>query len=261
MKPGTASRQRAAHPAGVSSASRLYGKRVMLRALTADDFEAFSEVRQRNGRWLTDWEPLRPASSADPAINREAFERRCDVRDRERAAGNAYTYGIFVDSIFIGEINLNGVSRGSMQSATIGYWIDRAKAGHGYVPEAVVVLVRHAFEQLRSIASRSASSRATRTACASSANSAGVMRVVPSDSWKSTACGKTTTASASPQKSGTSAPKNSRATGSSASRFLPATPRDARETTAGESTTLAGRVRTPPLRCASARGRCPSPSS
>lgn len=149
MKPGTASRQRAAHPAGVSSASRLYGKRVMLRALTADDFEAFSEVRQRNGRWLTDWEPLRPSSSADPAINREAFERRCDVRDREREAGNAYTYGIFVDSIFIGEINLNGVSRGSMQSATIGYWIDRAKAGHGYVPEAVVVLVRHAFEQLR----------------------------------------------------------------------------------------------------------------
>jgi len=120
MKPGTASRQRAAYPAGVSSASRLYGKRVMLRALTADDFEAFSEVRQRNGRWLTDWEPLRPSSSADPAINREAFERRCDVRDRERAAGNAYTYGIFVDSVFIGEINLNGVSRGSMQSATIG---------------------------------------------------------------------------------------------------------------------------------------------
>jgi ribosomal-protein-alanine N-acetyltransferase len=36
-----------------------------------------------------------------------------------------------------------------MQSATIGYWIDRAKAGHGYVPESVAVLTRFAFEELR----------------------------------------------------------------------------------------------------------------
>jgi ribosomal-protein-alanine N-acetyltransferase len=149
VKPGTASRQRAVHPAAIPTTSKLYGRRVMLRGLAITDFDSFSEVRRRNGRWLTDWEPLRHASAADPATDREAFERRCEVRDRERAAGNAYTYGIFVDSVFVGEINLNGVSRGSMQSATIGYWIDRAKAGHGYVPEAVVVLARNAFEQLR----------------------------------------------------------------------------------------------------------------
>ncbi|NBR76893.1 MAG: alanine acetyltransferase, partial [Actinobacteria bacterium] len=38
---------------------RLYGRRVMLRPLITTDFTAFSEVRRRNGRWLTDWEPLR----------------------------------------------------------------------------------------------------------------------------------------------------------------------------------------------------------
>ena len=121
----------------------------MLRPLAANDFAAFSEVRIRNGRWLTDWEPLRPAAAVDPAYNAEAFERRCVVRERERAAGNAYSFGIFVDSVFCGEVNLNGVTRGSMQSATVGYWVDHAKAGHGYVPEAVAVVTRFAFEQLR----------------------------------------------------------------------------------------------------------------
>lgn len=149
MKPSTSSRQHTPHPADTSASLRLLGRRVMLRPLVAADFTAYSEVRRRNGRWLTDWEPLRPSAFADPAISPEAFARRCDLRDRERAAGNSYTFGIFVDSTFCGEINLNGVARGSMQSATIGYWIDRARAGHGYVPEAVVVLTRYAFEQLR----------------------------------------------------------------------------------------------------------------
>ena len=149
MKPSTTSRRNAPHPASPGSNPRLHGRRVMLRPLVASDFDAYSEVRQRNGRWLTDWEPLRPSAFADPALNEEAFERRCDVRDRERAAGSSYTFGIFIDSVFSGEINLNGVARGSMQSATIGYWIDRARAGHGYVPESVVVLTRYAFEQLR----------------------------------------------------------------------------------------------------------------
>ena len=157
MKPSATPRQRAerrsdqrvVHPAGLSSALRLHGRRVMLRPLVASDFAAFSEVRIRNGRWLTDWEPLRPAAAVDPAYNAEAFERRCAVRERERAAGNAYSFGIFVDSMFCGEVNLNGVTRGSMQSATVGYWVDHAKAGHGYVPEAVAVVTRFAFEQLR----------------------------------------------------------------------------------------------------------------
>ena len=157
MKPSATPRQRAerrsdqrvVHPAGLSSALRLHGRRVMLRPLVASDFAAFSEVRIRNGRWLTDWEPLRPAAAVDPAYNAEAFERRCVVRERERAAGNAYSFGIFVDSVFCGEVNLNGVTRGSMQSATVGYWVDHAKAGHGYVPEAVAVVTRFAFEQLR----------------------------------------------------------------------------------------------------------------
>ena len=49
---------------------------------------------------------------------------------------------------FVGEINLNSVHRGPFQSAYVGYWIDERAAGHGYMPEAVVVLARFAFEEL-----------------------------------------------------------------------------------------------------------------
>jgi ribosomal-protein-alanine N-acetyltransferase len=31
----------------------------------------------------------------------------------------------------------------------VGYWIDEEKAGNGYTPEAVVVVARFAFEELR----------------------------------------------------------------------------------------------------------------
>ncbi len=49
---------------------------------------------------------------------------------------------------FVGEINLSSVQRGPFQNAYVGYWIDEAAAGNGYIPEAFVVLCRFAFEDL-----------------------------------------------------------------------------------------------------------------
>lgn len=139
----------ATHPAAASSGLRLYGRRVMLRALLPPDFNAWSEVRTRNHDWLTKWEPIRSPLHLDPASNREAFSARCAARDRERQLGVAYAFGLFVDGEFAGEVNLNNVVRGAMQSGTIGYWIDERHAGHSYVAEGVVVLARHAFDDLK----------------------------------------------------------------------------------------------------------------
>lgn len=140
------------HPAGIISSNgplRLFGRRTMLRPLAATDFEAWSEVRLRNGEWLTKWEPMPLITSPDPAKSRDAFTHRCAARDRERQSGNAYCMGLFVNNVFAGEVNLNSVMRGAMQSGTIGYWIDEAKAGNSYVSEAVLVLMKFAFEELR----------------------------------------------------------------------------------------------------------------
>jgi len=124
----------AMHPARPTSVGlRLYGRRVVLRPLVPQDFTGWSEVRRRNGEWLTVWEPQRLSHHPDPETNREVFAARCGARDRERLAGTQYAFGIFVDGAFAGEINLNNVVRGAFQSATIGYW---------------VVLSQFAFEEL-----------------------------------------------------------------------------------------------------------------
>ena len=143
------------HPSGrptLAAAPRLFGRRVMLRPLGTQDFPAWSEVRMRNDDWLTPWEPRRPVPEFDPTTNRNAFNSRCAARERDAANGLSYGFGLFVtvdgDDRFCGEVNINHVLRGAMQTATIGYWVDRAYAGQGLVAEGVVVVAEFAFEQL-----------------------------------------------------------------------------------------------------------------
>lgn len=128
---------------------RLYGKRVMMRPLVPPDFAAWSEVRLRNEQWLVPWEPSRLANQGDPSRERDMFANRCASRDRDRQLGVAYAFGLFVENSVAGEVNLNNVIRGAQQTATIGYWIDEARAGHAYIAEGVAVLIRFGFEELR----------------------------------------------------------------------------------------------------------------
>jgi ribosomal-protein-alanine N-acetyltransferase len=125
-----------------------YGRRVVLRPLVASDFPSWREVRRRNVDWLTKWEPRPPEGYPNDSNDRAAFAARCGAREREWQLGTGYGFGIFVSGELAGEINLSGVQRGPFQNAYVGYWIDRAKAGQGYVPEAFVVAARFAFEDL-----------------------------------------------------------------------------------------------------------------
>jgi ribosomal-protein-alanine N-acetyltransferase len=126
----------------------LTGRRVALRPLAAADFAAWQEVRRRNADWLTPWEPARTPGLPDVVESGEAFAMRCSARERERQLGTGFGFGIFVQGRFAGEINLSSVQRGPFQSCYVGYWIDQAQAGHGYMPEALVLAARYAFEEL-----------------------------------------------------------------------------------------------------------------
>ncbi len=130
-----------------SSAPDLNGRRVVLRPLEPGDYLAWHEVRTRCRDWLLPWEP-RPAGSPYASEDRSSYVARCSIRDRERQLGTGYGFGIFVDGRFVGEINLSSVQRGAFQNGYVGYWVDGAEAGRGYVPEACVVLFRFAFEHL-----------------------------------------------------------------------------------------------------------------
>lgn len=124
------------------------GRRVVLRPLEIGDFAEWREVRRRCAHWLTQWEPKPAPGSPDTVEDRHAFQSRCSVRLREIQLGTGFGFGIFVDGRLRGEVNLNTIHRGARQNAYVGYWIDEAVAGRGYMPEAVVLTLRFAFEQL-----------------------------------------------------------------------------------------------------------------
>jgi ribosomal-protein-alanine N-acetyltransferase len=127
----------------------LVGARVLLRPLRADDWDAWREVRVRCREWLERWEPLPDPGSADPVLDRDAFRARCGAWERQRHFDAAYGFGLFLtNGRFAGEVSLGSVQRGPFQMGYIGYWIDEDLAGHGYVPEGVVVLMQYAFEVL-----------------------------------------------------------------------------------------------------------------
>jgi [ribosomal protein S5]-alanine N-acetyltransferase len=129
----------------------LTGRRVLLRPLAVNDFEAWREVRIRARDWLVKWEPRPLPGQPDATVDRRVFAARCGARERERQLGNGYGFGIFAEprmERFVGEINLSSVQRGPYQNAYVGYWIDEAAAGNSYTPEAFVVLCRFAFEEL-----------------------------------------------------------------------------------------------------------------
>ena len=131
-----------------AAAVELTGRRVRMRTLGEDDYDAWYAVRERCRDWLVPWEP-RPAGAPSTPEDRGSFAARCAARERERQLGTGYGFGIFLDGRFAGEITLSSIQRGPFQNAFVGYWVDRELAGQGIVPEAVVVVLRFAFEELR----------------------------------------------------------------------------------------------------------------
>ena len=129
--------------------TRLIGPRVVLRALEPADGDAWRDVRRRNRTWLEPWEPLPDPGSPDLLRDASAFRARCASAARQRHLDTAHPLGIFLhDGTLVGEINLSGIQRGPFQSAHVGYWIDQAYAGQGLVPEALVLVLRLALEDL-----------------------------------------------------------------------------------------------------------------
>jgi ribosomal-protein-alanine N-acetyltransferase len=129
--------------------TRLLGPRVVLRPLEPADGDAWREVRWRNRQWLEPWEPLPEPGAPDLLRDASAFRARCAAAARQRHLDTAHPFGIFLhDGALAGEINLSGIQRGPFQSAHVGYWVDQAHAGQGLVPEALVLVLRFAFEDL-----------------------------------------------------------------------------------------------------------------
>ncbi|MDA8368018.1 MAG: GNAT family protein [Actinomycetota bacterium] len=125
----------------------LSGRRIKLRTLADYDYAAWVEVRRRCHDWLVPWEP-RPQGAPPAPEDAASFSTRCAMRERERQMGTGYGFGIFAGGHFLGEVTLSSIQRGPFQNGFVGYWVDRDYAGQGIVPEAVVAVLRFAFDTL-----------------------------------------------------------------------------------------------------------------
>ena len=120
---------------------------VFLRPAIPQDCEEWISVRRRNQVYLTPYEPTWPSD----ALTQEFFMRRVMRLSRDWQEDRAYSFLIFDqdDTGLIGGININNVTRGPAQYATLGYWIDQDRQGQGYMRQAGFEVLRFSFEKLR----------------------------------------------------------------------------------------------------------------
>ena len=128
---------------GIWPATLHHGE-VTVRELRMGDVTAWREVRERNAAWLSRWEatcppggPRRPRSFAQVARTLRRQARR----------GTVWPFVIEVDGRFAGQVTVSGVTGGSAQFCSVGYWVDQAVAGRGVVPRAVALVLDHVLSR------------------------------------------------------------------------------------------------------------------
>ena len=108
----------------------------MIRRLTTADAEELGALLVANREFLAPFEPVRPERFFTP------------VGQAERIAEHANLFAILDDEAIAGTIAISNVVHGAFCSATLGYWVDRARNGRGLASAAVDAALATAFGQL-----------------------------------------------------------------------------------------------------------------
>jgi [ribosomal protein S5]-alanine N-acetyltransferase len=129
------------------AAAFIEGKLVRLRAPIAADFVEWSKLRGESREFLTPWEP----TWAPDELTRAAFRRRLRRYAQAERDGTGLMFFVFDRKAeeLTGGCQLSNIRQGVAQSAaSLGYWMGQKHAGRGLMTDAVVTLVRHAFDRL-----------------------------------------------------------------------------------------------------------------
>ncbi len=117
-----------------------------LRLPQHSDFRSWTSLRKGSAQFLQPWEP----SWAGDHLTRKSFTNR--VYWAQRAMGQGSAMPLFMirrsDDVLVGAITLDNIRRGPAQAGTLGYWIGQAHARQGYMREAILAVVHHAFRSL-----------------------------------------------------------------------------------------------------------------
>jgi [ribosomal protein S5]-alanine N-acetyltransferase len=118
---------------------------VYLRAALASDEREFRALRLGSRRFHARW-GIVPPRGIEPGSRRD-FRLHLDrgrKTDRER-----WLVCLVESEAILGSFTIGGIRRGFHESAVLGYWIGASHAGKGYMREALQLVLRRAFVDLK----------------------------------------------------------------------------------------------------------------
>jgi ribosomal-protein-alanine N-acetyltransferase len=118
---------------------------VQLRPLRLRDGATWVEVRSRNVEWLREWEATPPGAPAEVPTSAATFVTMTRRLRAEARQGRGLPFAVIYDGALVGQLNASSIVRGSLYSASLGYWIDQRVAGRGIMPTAVALVTDHCF--------------------------------------------------------------------------------------------------------------------
>ena len=121
---------------------------VEIRPIRPRDAIGLEALLAENRRWLAQWEATYPSqrASGKPSL----ADVRASIRSlrAQSRAGTAAPFVVEAAGQLVGQLNVSAIARGSVSSATLGYWISQAAAGRGVMTRAVALASDYCFVQL-----------------------------------------------------------------------------------------------------------------
>ena len=123
---------------------------LVLRPIRYRDRKEWTEVRSRNGEWLAPWE----ASNPVPGGGLPDYRQMVRSLKAQAAQATALPFLItewtpgFREPVIVGQLTVSSIVWGSAMMATLGYWVDKGRAGQGIAPTAVALVTDYCFQTL-----------------------------------------------------------------------------------------------------------------
>ena len=123
---------------------------LVLRPIRYRDRREWTEVRSRNRDWLAPWE----ASNPTPGGALPNYRQMVRSLNLQASQGTALPFVITEwtpgspQPVIVGQLTVSSIVWGSAMTASLGYWVDQARAGRGIAPTAVAMATDHCFRTL-----------------------------------------------------------------------------------------------------------------
>jgi len=123
---------------------------LVLRPIRYRDRKEWTDVRSRNSEWLARWE----ASNPVPGGGLPDYRHMVRSLKAQAAQATALPFLItertpgFREPVIVGQLTVSSIVWGSAMMATLGYWVDKDRAGRGIAPTAVALVTDYCFQTL-----------------------------------------------------------------------------------------------------------------